>query len=1516
MTTLDELSGTPPVSLDEYDVDVQENVPAMPVRSVQNQAAHAALLSTDPEEVIQNYKLATEEMLNQGTSKTASDLILRASAEADGQSQDALMDMLADEQYSDDQKRSFVKAYSDGQLSGANLTDTLSEHALIADSGDEGLSAAATRMTWADIMQDTNTYNKQKQKLIQDVSAKFEATSATETTGEFFEMMMPGAYNKQNYQLMSSLKEHFDESGTLWDFAWTGSTILEMQKLIEDIDPSDPRKLRLAELFIDSVNNENGIYLSDHNEFMNVMVTQQVLNGDYSQTEAYVDNTFSMLGLAGPLLLLKGAISGSKLARTLTKATQEAATTTTSPASVSQTMKNANPDKARQLHAAVEEDKTGEVASAVYDTNRTDAIAGDLAMQPASSTAIITPKLTQAAKNVTPAKQGENHLVDFVTNDELHSFTDAEKDSARARATARFNSPGQVRHHQEISTIESTPEGLKINAIYGDKDGGYPSAREAVESVANEFRDFGIVPEDMVLLRRSSEGYVPYRGGLDVEGDFVVKIDFDYRINSANIDEWTAPNIKLNFMNRVQKLASWNIQRHILNAQSYLDPLTTGSASLAIDRTNNVMTALNKLADPFIDHFKKLGDTEKNAVTELLHTANRDGIRITESAMNKARLTPETKKALGQFREFWDEMWKLEDYDATRTLQSRGFKVWDKDGTKIFGKKVNKQVHTGRVYDPETNTVKTLSPAEMDELYKSKGSFMQMRTPMKIDGEDITYMIDNNKMRALRPGIDNSLAYREGYFQTRYNGSHFVIKTVRDDKGKELYQQAIAVGGSKKEIEAMRQSIIKEGGVADDLKIREDTKGMHTDSDSYWEVSTAGGRTSQRFRGKPLQEAGTVDEAGLGTKYMDSPILAARSAAQSISRRVAMRDWLENTKQRTLATYAEFFPKVKGRNEWVSDIGLLQTAGQETSKKAADARAMVEYINSMENGYIDGTSAAWKGTLNAMADMVGSGSSLGEKALRKAAGFDPVNKARSGVFTSMIVMNPLRQLILQPMQALRLFAQNPVYMSSLNGVKEQMAVLYVMSGKRSDATVAAMSGLDAAKVKELREFVTKSGIWEGVDNNNLVRSNALSLTDRENMLSRGVGHATNVTRQVGFDFGERINVTSAMLAFRDAAKKTAAKGGKKYSDEDVYIKARAYTYSMNEADDMPYNQNALRVLMQFAQVPHKASTNWLNRNLSRKERLQSVVGDSILYGVPTAGIYNYVMGTEGAIEDPVLQKALKEGMFEIGVNEMLTAAVGEEVDLDIAGSFAPTDMTGILETIHLTATGGLTAYGDTPFQNYLGRIGKLFDVTSMYFGASTKYGENNVELWDVTESALKIASGYSNFAKYKMYLDTHKKWNADGTRISDHNINSVEAFAGLLGIQTNTEADMFTLNRNIRDKKQALKDDVKIHLDVISRYLAMEGSNPAQANFYTNSIRMVGNVMKDRLGWEDELNRQLKFRAMDGDHAIYNNIIKSVPFTTTHELKVMANQPGLTDSQRESIIRYADDIESFRKENK
>lgn len=1257
---------------------------------------------------------------------------------------------------------------------------------------------------------------------------------------------------------------------------------------------------------------------------------------------------------------------------------REAVRSRVQPTTVSQNYKDTNPAKAKSAHELAATDETGEAAQALYGTDRTDAVASDLMPEVATVDGSVKHKVGRPESinqgSITPAP----NVMDFVDHNGAGYYWQGEKRDMRAKVVNDFEQAVGMNARKEMFSVDALSDGVSVKAVYGPPQGGFGSAEEAVAMAKWSLRNYGVDESSITILKRQGADYVPMsrddwatldRGDVvaskrvELQGqeptlvtttdgttsivqtdigskvvvrrrpDYLVQVERQYKFSPGDVAEWSEADVKYNIFDRVDAFkgttGAGSLQRHLLDAHSMLHPNITLGANVAVDKAAGLEKELLKVGDNFAASYKSLPSERQSFLEQIIKDANDNGLDFNYNKLVSDGATPKEIQTLKDWRNYWDTIYHLENKDMVRTMRARNFYefVDEANDTRLFAKPTARTRISGdvKVYDHVQDVVKTMRADEISELYARDGTLAQLRQPISVGDDAAEFIVSQNApgKSYLRALTDDSqvLNYRKGYYSVHYKDPQFIVKIVQDSRGNTLYEKAVATAGSIEDADMMvRRMTATDGGK---YYRRGDVKKMDMRTDDYWDIQQAGGRSAQKVRGKRLEDAtSTISDPNMTNILgpVDSMIQSARSTAN----RVSIRDMLEATKQRFMSQFEEFLPDGKfGQKVLPGNISEVKYRGGATpnSKKLADARTTYEYIRYLENGYINHIDDGYKATLKTISDIAGNaGLTKIEKATSwMSEGRGPSAMGKNIAFNMYLATNPFRQFIVQSHQAVQLTANFPRWIASGRAVPQVSVLTAFQLGYTPSASLLRGAGMTLEEARTMFRQFERTGQTAAIDKQNLIRGALGDLADTVagGKVRKFVTSPLTWMRRVGFDAGENVNTMTSWLAHRDQAIREGMDFSKAEVQDLVAGRARNYTYNMNAAGDMPYNQNALAAVFQFMQVPHKAMTQMLtNRVLTPMQKLRLVGFNATMYTLPPAAMYSFF----GDIlpDDPDTRDAVVQGMEGLVLNKLIELTTDEQSRIDFSG-LSPVDMFGTYDFIHsLFTTDVGTVMASTPSgQLFFGnnpRITNFAKTAARYFNLIDDY-QDPTTFGNVANDFASLSSGYSNAFKAAYSLHYGRKLNTMGG-ITDSNVTRPEAIAQVFGFTTLDEAQKRYVNDTTYKKTKAYEEDVKAWYKDFKKHIARQGITPGEVEHTTKVFgeawRVWGN---DDYQARRIIAGELRKDVQSGDSRMYQSVMKATGVMDHAEVKGLIKAiPGYDEDKRKQMNDTVDFIYSYKEE--
>lgn len=1519
-----------------------------------NLAAHAAALSGNPDKVIDTYRIVNAELEADGRSDTADAIMEQTKQEAMKSSQRAVADLLADPSYTDEQKRQMAFSALDETHARYNLNNNLSVKALAEPVKNESVGAEISRLSLGEMFEQTNDIKNQQQIILNREMLKYD-TGAAKAVADFVGYIIPFAGAKVGGEIASQLEE-----GGVSSYAYAavlaGSNKEEIRNWLESVPPEE--RVAATEYLAEVINNASTIVLPDGNSFAAKDYLQTVIDqGAYDTTDKWVDNVFSILDVIGLGGVIKGGVKAlgatEKATALADKVNKRLVKSRVQPVSIGNNYKDANSDKAKATFALAMTDETEEASQALYGADKNDVASDTLMPEFFNEDGTVMAKVGDPDRLMQLEEAGDLSLLDYVNRDGKIYYFQSEKANAVARTVENFQQAIGMNARKEMFQVAETGEGASIRAVYGPPQGGYTDAEDAINMAKWSLRDYNIPEENIKLLVRFGPDYrvasteemnkyltkdVIKGGPSGIERqpkDFLVSVDYDYSVKAVDVTDWEAPGVSpLNIFDRLGVGLSDNVgslTRHLFDPASLFHPTISKSAAAAVDKAAGVEKRLLDSAQEFADLLNKTDPKLRDNINKVVRESNEQGREFDYNELAALGLRDAEMKALKKWREHWDDMYRLENADAAKTLRARNYYEYvdETSDTRLFAKPIHRTQtgKVGKVFDPTNGQVRRFTDAEVKSLYDTDGTFAQLRRPMIIGDEAVDFIVSTNApgKNYLRAVSDTSqvLNYRKGYYAVKYTDPYFIVKRVKNSRGEVIQTKAVATASGRRDAEALAKTKASADGA--EYFVRQDIKGSDVSLDDAWDVFQSRGRSAQRVRGERLEEPDSYVTDPSQSNILD-PVDSMIAATRSLSHRVAMRDMLETTKQRFMKQYEEFLPTGEfGQKVLPGSVKDLKYRGlqAEDAKKLGDARTTFEYIRYLENGYINHIDDAYKVTLKGLADIAGhAGLDKGDEALRWLADRrGPAGAGKNAAFTLYLALNPLRQFIVQSHQAVQLLANFPRWFASGEALPQLSVLMSYQAGIKPNKALLKGAGLTEREANQMFAQFRNTGQVAAIDKQNLVRGSLLDLADQMKLGQSKIGRVWRTTtapitwsRKVGFDAGELVNTMTSWLAHRDDAIRNGRDMSRTDVQADVAAAARNYTYNMNAAGDQPYNQNFMSLVFQFMQVPHKAMLTMLtNRQLTKTQKVRLIAFNSFMYTLPPAAMYDWF----GPVlpENPEAREAVVQGFEGYLFNTLLSQVTDEESSIDFSG-LSPMDMYGTYEfirslwtldpgTVVASTPSGQLLFGNNP------RITNFAKTAARYFNLVDDY-QDPTSFGQVAHEFASMSSGYSNLFKAAYALEYSKKYGILGT--TNSNIPTPNAIAMVFGFQSLEDAEKRWVGDTIYRKSKEFEEDVKNTYRETKRHVAFKDrSDPSYEvalKTASEAWRVLGN---DNYLAKDLIDKEVEKDLSNKDLTMFNSLINRHEIFGQQDMHDLLNAVPFESEEKR---QQAKDLVDFMKRHK
>ena len=1001
------------------------------------------------------------------------------------------------------------------------------------------------------------------------------------------------------------------------------------------------------------------------------------------------------------------------------------------------TVNLANPELARKLHAQL------------LAAGDTEALTRAVGMAPTDAMAEIYPTFRGAVQGTTPAE-----VVDEIVGlqaelkkieDDLAfgiNYTNEETRTMQAKVLDSYRKMNGSYHQSfsQLTTDVVEGKGFVVKAAIGpSRDTGFSGYQQAVEHFADNFPDgtkvdFVVRNGDTVqvvegplleeLVDQGTKQLKTYSRKADAKRGAGRAGFPDAELRQLEDGRWAWDKPQTEVWYRVEDRYDYNLslldeQKLIFDGPTFDKGFVSGSVlSTLADPATKFSRFINKasvraadigqgvqnrmftvVANNFI---KPLNRKQQLKVIDIIDQGSKHGRNYTPEDLAGYGLSIEETKAYYALRGVMDLEWSLNNKRVYNTLRRNGNSsiVNQEAGFHAFGRNVDQDavpIRDGKidVYNPATDSIETMTKADVDYLYQNGGGMMKSNISYGNAGIESTYIargLDTGTQ--VRPLTKQPLEYRPGYVTRFYDENYFVkVKTTKIVDGVRVEKWSVTsaaptnsdaekiVGQLKKDNPNSEFQIVIDSGL--DVNNRFDTEFDYL-------RRTGGiitGRRGDHLKGLNDAQAATID-----------PVQSMMDSISYTSARVSHDDVIAGFEKRWVNTYGKRY----GLTEVPQDIKTI-AGNTATDKGLQQAKDLASYINAMR-GVQGEWALKWRGMMSSVAESLenslGGGRTVKELG-DYVRGFNPVKTMRGLTFTFLLATNPTRQLLLQANQLSFLSGMSPKYFYS-GRMGTDFATFAVAAATRNRpvwgrarAVLAKQAKMTEDEFEFLYDSYVRSGLPQSVDSHTFARD---GMTDLSYQIQGGLAKRTGravanavkkpmaAVKRVGFDAGEWSNITGTFLvAFRQWQELNPGKNWRTFKVmDDIATDARDLAFNMTKSGELPYQRGALSLATQFLSYQHKAllamagaatgKGNKVFAELPKHKRLSLVAHQFLLYGADGFGagvMVDKVVDNLG-LDVPDSAQAVLDGLvYEYMLNKTIQSITGDDTDIDFSSSLAP-----------------------------------------------------------------------------------------------------------------------------------------------------------------------------------------------------------------------------------------------------
>jgi hypothetical protein len=1529
-TTLDDLVSAP----------LPTDMPINNRSTANNMAAHAAVL-VDPEGVVDTYNEIMGELAGNTGSPTFDRIVEEANVRENNLTMEQMVEILGDEWTPIDKKVEYASLWRTGVVKPEQERSP-EELVQINQLEKEGLSdnveADDTRWDLAPYLAEVNQYNNEIQRMINEAEVENNPDMMT-SAKNFLEIVIPFMEGANVAEIQTNLRQAMEQgdmnslaTGVFKSLTLLGESKEEIRAVLAKV-PIEKR-LPMAQSIYDMVIASEGSITGAKNSLILMNNLRDFLvEGHYTTTDRIIDDVASLLDAVGVGATVRGAKAGLKSVANAAKFQRRV------PTAVGESINATNGASANALIKAVADDETGEVARVVYGTSREDAIVNNVGPEIG---------LPDDAVRYKPLIDDDQFDPDYEVINAVAGakgsiqFSKAEKASKLKNVINDFTNPdvtGLVAR-KEMTTIKAVDEGVNVRTVFAPAEGGFAKAKDALTQVKLATRKYGILDEEITLMKRGKDGNYrpidPNSKEANLKGNYVVAINHTTPYDPSDTIAWSTTSVEGSFLgiplNIFDKLPVYtkgkggSITQHLIPSQSYIDPLLTRAASVAADQTARSVDSMIKIANDYATEYKGLEKHQQKIIDNYILEANDKSLKFDPAKLRADGWTTEMLSTYRKFKSVQDTLYVLENIDLVRQSKRKGFEMLQtSDGQDAFlvkpvSNSVVGNLKVTKVYDPEMGMIRTITSKERTELYKNGGTIAIARTPVVVGEQSIPYvMVKQNGAaytRALRE-TDKLLRYRDGHFTIYYKNPVFITKEVKNADGS-TYTRAIATSDTIKNAEAHLERLrtTDPNGV---YNMRSDRVGEELE-ELLWNARVNAGRTAQRTRGEMLEDV-SDKPTDLGFRHIATPEESLVRSIKSIANRINMKEYLDTAKARFSNQYKDFLPIDPNTHArvWpdsVKDLKKPDLGGDMSAYH--DAVSTYRYIDQMENGFVNMLDDTSKNFFKAIAETSGKkGFTYLERAARAAEDVSPTAYARKKAFRLMLAAAPVRQILVQASQGIPvIMANNPTFLAKMPF--QLIFTRYLDRGGDVDSFFkgvgSKLTGFTIEEAKALEKAYKASGISSAVSAHSLIRDDLIQLVNRGPVqkVKSWIGKPLDLAQKMGFEAGENMLMRSVWLSEYDLLKKS----GKEINAENLslmHARVRDLTLNMNKAGELAYNENAFSVAAQFLQAQHKAIAQILigNRSLTRRDRIALGTGYLLTYGTGYGflldTILDYIPEADNDTRD-----IIAGGLTNLALNSTLSTLYGDEVNVDFSSSMRLLELPNIVEmwTGLMELNPQSIAEGSPSLGLVLGDNAKVTNlIKSMARVWTVPEDDGNVK--DVGRNFLEMFSGASAIFKARYAYRRGYSISTKG-EVVDPNVNELEAMMKVAGFQTVDEMLTYETNEDLYFNSKSFRDDVKYILDETSRRLARDGISEMEEEYVIRMLREANRVWENNPTAMEVVRTEIRRRAKSGDHIIVNRLLDQAGMVTEEQWMETVRKAPLSDEQKQELYK----IYNFMKEPK
>ena len=324
--TLDSLMGT---EQNPSELAAFQDVPSvglkLPSATIRNRASVTSFIAGQPDQAVENYQMMVAEG-EQGQDALTKNLQQQGTSRAKAGDMKTMMGLLSDPNIPFDQKKSLVNTYNQTKVDPATvlMTNNLSQGSV-----GETHEAEQSRLKVADLIQQVEDARSLEQGLVNSYISSRSGknfTSVADTAATWF------APFGTNITAGKVTAKALPEGSSAWDyiksFALPGSAITDLKEKMKNTPA--PERIAMTKSLLENISQNSGLIASSENQINQMQMANDIVNGEYTTFDKWLDNFSGLLDVVGMGALIKTP-KRAMAAEKAVQATQDAATAAKAP---------------------------------------------------------------------------------------------------------------------------------------------------------------------------------------------------------------------------------------------------------------------------------------------------------------------------------------------------------------------------------------------------------------------------------------------------------------------------------------------------------------------------------------------------------------------------------------------------------------------------------------------------------------------------------------------------------------------------------------------------------------------------------------------------------------------------------------------------------------------------------------------------------------------------------------------------------------------------------------------------------------------------------------------------------------------------------------------------------------------------------------------------------------------------------------------------------------------------------